>query len=103
MEMEGNMNISNGCKHCNEPHDPGIECRTQTVEPGTPDALAAYHRLDLWGDYLKAKQVWEAAHHAYCSGSTEPLLRELRRTCCVKDELLAELRKTPEHVAAFGW
>jgi hypothetical protein len=73
---------------------------------GTPEALAAYHRLPIWEEYLKAKQVWEAAHHAYvrpCGMPTEPLLIELRHTCAIKDELLLALRKTPEHLAAFGW
>lgn len=30
------MNIKNGCKHCNQPHDPGITCR---LAPGEVDPV----------------------------------------------------------------
>lgn len=73
----------------------------------TPE-LAAYYDLDLWHQYLEAKRRTDHAHGEWIesdiSAPHEPLSRVTWRM--LEDErrrILAELRATPEHKAAFGW
>ncbi len=70
------------------------------------EALAAYWGLQLWQDYLIAKARWEAAHAEYvaCPDVDPTRTREaLVATAVVASDLLSQLRKTPEHLEAFGW
>ena len=64
----------------------------------------AYYDLPLWERYMNARYWWEQAHANYArgDGSNADFIR-LRNAESVKDDLLAQLRQTPEHLAAFGW
>ena len=70
------------------------------------EALAAYWGLQLWQDYLIAKARWGAAHAEYaaCPDVDRTRTREaLVATGEAKNDLLSQLRKTSEHLEAFGW
>lgn len=81
--------------------------------PATPaleitPRLQAYYDLPLWTEYLAALDRWEQAHASYGRGggdcaNNHSLYIALRNAETQKDFLLERLRKTPEHLAAFGW
>jgi len=62
-----------------------------------------YYNLPLWADYMSAKARWESAHAEYMQNGSTAAFVQLNNTACEKATLLASLRETPEHVAAFGW
>jgi len=71
-----------------------------------PKELAHYYALRLWAEYLEAKAQWEHAHQEYTAHvnlDRSSSRAALMATAGAKDALLAKLRATPEHLAAFGW
>lgn len=68
--------------------------------------LTDYYALQLWKDYCEAVARYEAAHEEYLAaprGAKNMSLVAWMMTEEEKNRLLALLRATPEHKAAFGW
>lgn len=67
-----------------------------------------YYTLPLWARYEASRQQWMKRHAEYASlcafHHNKTVAREdTQAAWSAMDLLLQQLRKTPEHLAAFGW
>ena len=71
-------------------------------------AFPAYEALPLFTEYLAARAIWQEAHAKYSAMCAFHRNKMTARAAMLeagrkRDVLLAKLRETPEHLAAFGW
>jgi hypothetical protein len=84
-----------------------MNCEVSNLGNSDSDCFEPYYALPLWKEYLAAMARWKEAHSDYCktpkSGMKAQRRQELLDAESEKDRLLALLRRTPEHLKAFGW
>ncbi len=88
-----------------------MNCEVTDLGDSYRVGLESYYAFPLWTEYLRARARWEEAHRDYCNTPTSGPQREMRAQRrqelldaeSEKDRLLAKLRRTPEHLKAFGW
>jgi hypothetical protein len=68
-----------------------------------PDALDAYERCTEFRLYLLAHLEWETAHDIAAAKKTDTTRTAEQRAWDYRSALLVIARKTPEHLAAFGY